>query len=86
MPYDNPKPVRIKDEAALQRARERRRCEHCGGKPTLLLHPHHIRSRGAGGDDVDENLLGLCSGCHDACHRGLISKQQQRDIAARRQA
>ena len=32
--------------------------------------PHHIRTRGAGGDDDSEgNLLALCTDCHTAIHQ-----------------
>ncbi len=43
------------------------RCEACGG---LSEAPHHIRTRGAGGDDDANNLLALCFGCHAMIHRG----------------
>lgn len=26
--------------------------------------PHHIKSRGTGGDDIRENLISLCVECH----------------------
>lgn len=32
-------------------------------------HIHHIRTRGAGGSDEDENLLALCWRCHDELHK-----------------
>ena len=31
--------------------------------------PHHIRTRGAGGDDRPENLLALCTDCHTEIHQ-----------------
>lgn len=36
-------------------------CVGCGKKPS---EPAHIKSKGAGGDDVFENLLPLCADCH----------------------
>jgi hypothetical protein len=44
-------------------------CVLCG-KPGSL---HHVYPRGQGGDDVPENLVGLCqgpgtTGCHDKIH------------------
>jgi hypothetical protein len=42
------------------------RCEICG------LHsdaPHHIRTRGAGGDDDSTNLLALCTTHHNEIHQ-----------------
>lgn len=34
--------------------------------------PHHIKSRGSGGSDTEDNLILLCMGCHDGVHRGAI--------------
>ncbi len=36
-------------------------CEVCG---MWAEHPHHIRTRGAGGDDDPRNLLALCTTHH----------------------
>ena len=49
---------------------------------------HHIRSRGAGGDDVPENLINLCVGpaandCHGQAHNGSIARETLREIVAR---
>lgn len=30
---------------------------------------HHLKSVGAGGDDVEENLLALCKPCHTLIHK-----------------
>jgi len=61
-----PKPQRIVNKAL---------CESYIGKscpiPTCLRqcsYPHHIKSRGAGGDDVEENLIALCLPHHAECH------------------
>jgi hypothetical protein len=86
MPYDNPKPRRIVDEAALQRARDRIRCEVCHRRMWTPCHPHHIRTKGAGGDDVDSNLLSCCFECHERCHRALIPKAHQRYLVSRRKS
>lgn len=37
-------------------------CVACLEHPSSA--PHHIRTRGAGGDDAPENLLALCTSCH----------------------
>ena len=67
-----PKPKRIKNKNALAR---RGYCQLCGrGGYTEI---HHIRSRGAGGDDVAENLIECCSRCHSMCHTAEISKAEQ---------
>lgn len=38
------------------------RCRVCGGARGLQR--HHVVPRSQGGDDVDENLVPLCSDCH----------------------
>lgn len=35
--------------------------------------PHHLVSRGAGGDDVEWNLLPLCRICHTAIHKAGLT-------------
>jgi predicted restriction endonuclease len=66
------KPTRIVDPNFRSSLLERDgRCLVCG---TLLdentIHPHHISTRGSGGDDVLENGISLCRWCHDDVHRG----------------
>ncbi|WP_422444340.1 HNH endonuclease [Thermoanaerobacterium sp. DL9XJH110] len=76
-----PKPrKRIVDRKAI-RAAKRPRCQVCGS--TWMLCVHHIRSRGAGGDDVPENLVCLCADCHAKAHAGIISKVRLRELAGR---
>jgi predicted HNH restriction endonuclease len=33
------------------------------------LQAHHIQRRCQLGDDAEENLITLCSTCHQSCHR-----------------
>ena len=33
---------------------------------------HHKRSRGAGGSDTKENVIGVCRECHNKIHMGLV--------------
>lgn len=40
-------------------------CVSCGKKP---CDPAHIKSRGAGGDDLPWNTMPLCRGCHVLQH------------------
>ena len=51
--------------AYSQYAMEHLVCEACHGNAIL---PHHIRTRGAGGDDDKANLLSLCALCHRRIH------------------
>ncbi len=44
------------------------RCQVCG--TAANLHVHHLKSRGRLGDDTAENLITLCSACHDTYHHG----------------
>lgn len=57
------KPKRIVDQDVLQKYREAR-CLVCG----VSSEPAHVRSRGAGGDDVDYNILALCREHHSQSH------------------
>jgi|GEM_PF-6361913 len=36
------------------------------------LSPHHIKSRGSGGLDIETNVVTLCLTCHDAAHHGYL--------------
>ena len=65
------KPHRIQDRKAVMAAR-RDECEICGLWTGNFAHVHHIRTRGAGGNDVPENLISLCWKCHEKVHRGLL--------------
>lgn len=41
-------------------------CESSNG-----VEGHHVKHRGAGGDDIEENLLPLCRWCHIKIHTGM---------------
>lgn len=60
-----PKPKRIVDEELLERVRNQI-CLICGTWP---CDPTHVRSRGAGGHDVDFNVAPLCRFHHIHQHR-----------------
>ena len=42
------------------------RCQQCGSRTHLQV--HHIQLRSQLGDDAEENLITLCSECHDQVH------------------
>ena len=42
------------------------RCQNCGSPNDLQV--HHICPRSSLGDDVAENLVTLCDGCHRQVH------------------
>lgn len=51
--------------------RDGHKCRHCGGKSKdNILEVHHLVQRRDGGSDRPDNLITLCSICHDAYHRG----------------
>jgi predicted HNH restriction endonuclease len=67
-----PKPRRITSKSAIEAARKDY-CELCGRRG--VIHVHHIKSKGSGGNDEADNLVSLCPVCHDKVHRGLISRE-----------
>lgn len=40
------------------------------------LDPHHITHRGAGGDDIPENVITLCRHHHNLVHNGTIPRSK----------
>jgi hypothetical protein len=69
------KPMRVIDDTVLDRFRGPGRCEWC--KRDCIRRPHHVRTRGAGGGDVERNIVGICDPCHDNTHRGLEPTREQ---------
>jgi 5-methylcytosine-specific restriction endonuclease McrA len=62
-----PKPKRyVSIEDLLEYKRTHRSCEYCGGDWHLQV--HHIKSRGSGGGDTVDNLMVLCTTCHNKAH------------------
>lgn len=49
-------------------ARDGHRCRRPGCGNTLFLETHHISPRARGGSNKLENLITLCSGCHQLWH------------------
>jgi hypothetical protein len=56
------------EEAGELRAQPCRACKERAGREL-----HHLVPRSQRGDDVIENLVGICTECHDKLHRGLQS-------------
>lgn len=70
--------MKLIDEAAMQRARDRRQCELCGRR-CGYCDPHHYTSRGFGGGtrfDHDRNLCSLCFWCHQSFHDSGVDRKQ----------
>lgn len=59
--------------------RDNYRCQS-GQKKThnATLHVHHKVFRSQGGTDAPNNLITLCSDCHDALHRGEFEMKEKR--------
>jgi len=45
------------------------RCQKCGGASGLQV--HHLRFRSSLGDDDIQNLISLCSSCHEKIHASV---------------
>ena len=58
-------------------------CEYCG-KKNCWTNKHHIKSKGSGGNDTEDNLIELCGACHRKAHSGEISKQELLRIVKKR--
>ena len=58
-------------------------CEYCG-KKNCWTNKHHIKSKGSGGDDTEDNLIELCGACHRKAHDGIIKKEELLKIVKRR--
>ena len=76
-----PKNERKKDKKSINK--KKHDCEFCG-KQNCWTNTHHIKSKGAGGDDTEDNLIELCGVCHRKVHDGIISKQELREKVKRR--
>lgn len=85
----NAKPKRIVDEHLLALVRTLP-CLACASldprsaRENLLTnknHAHHVKSRGAGGDDVASNLMPLCTRHHGMWHMiGMLSMAQKFEV------
>jgi hypothetical protein len=58
-------------------------CEFCG--EPAYGEPHHIRTRGAGGPDIKENLIQLCGRCHVEAQEHKIKPHELIQIVAQRE-
>ena len=77
-----PKPVQLRldpesYEALRQQVlrRDGWRCQSCGTMANLKV--HHKRFRSHSGDDSEENLITLCTACHEATHTSETLKRQK---------
>lgn len=71
--YPYPKRERVKDKRLIDD--KGHDCEFCGRK-NCWTNKHHIKSKGASGDDVEDNLIELCGACHRLVHDGVIEREK----------
>ena len=70
-PY--PKQARIKNKKLLQE--KKGICQQCGKYG--YTEKHHIKTKGSGGDDIEENLIEVCRICHRLIHDGKIKLEKK---------
>jgi 5-methylcytosine-specific restriction endonuclease McrA len=82
----SPKPASLRlDPQAYERLRQsvlRRdgwRCQSCGTMSNLEV--HHKQFRSQSGEDSDENLITLCTECHNHIHNAATTRSE--DIGRR---
>lgn len=76
-----PKPKRIKDDKLLKRINDNGHCE-IPGCCHYDTQPHHIKTKGSGGDDVSKNIVRLCFNHHyNYAHPGRFTKGYLRELA-----
>ena len=69
-----PKNSRIKDKKLLKD--KKGNCQLCK-KKNVYTEKHHIKTKGSGGDDVEDNTIELCWDCHyKKVHTGKVSKTE----------
>lgn len=88
-----PRPKRIRSQATLRLVRKEAEacCQYVDPASGLTCEqvakgePHHIRTRGASGEDIRENLVQLCGLHHQAFHDGKINRNVLIEIVAKRE-
>lgn len=72
---------RIVDKKAMLKVKcwAKGKCEYCNSY-VPFIDPHHIKTRGSGGHDIEENLIGVCRKCHQKAE-GVIKPAQFLAIA-----
>ena len=83
-----PKPGMRLRSPKIYRASGKDFCELCGYHPLRpgQIMRHHIRSRGAGGADSQDNLISLCARCNGDVHDGRVCRGVLERIVAHRLA
>jgi hypothetical protein len=79
-----PKPHRIVNKDLLKRIKNNGICQIPGCYGFQPYEPHHIKSKGSGGDDVSENIVRLCFDHHRQAHNAKFDKEYLRELALQR--
>lgn len=75
--YPVPKPSRIKNSKAIRKNRSKY-CQWCGAWG-VKIERHHIKSKGSGGGDEEDNLIDLCPSCHNKAQQYKIAPGQLKE-------
>ncbi|MBC8367390.1 HNH endonuclease [bacterium] len=59
--------------------RDRHRCQAKGCRSTNFLEVHHLTARKRGGDNSEQNLITLCSRCHQHLHERAMAHCHPRE-------
>lgn len=78
-----PKYKRIVDKKVIKACRKEY-CEVCGMQANI--EPHHIYTVGAGGGDIKENLIQLCTDCHIKAHANYSREELLKIVAWREES
>ena len=73
----------IENKDVIDRYRGARVCGLCR-HPTLNTDPHHVRTRGNSGSDVDMNIVAICRKCHNGVATTKEGELACREIIAKR--
>ena len=68
-----PKDKRIVNKKLLKD--KKGKCEICG--KIGQTEKHHIKTKGSGGNDTEENLIEVCRICHRLLHDGKIKLKKE---------
>lgn len=75
------KKKRIVDRKLIEQVKQMK-CLACGSLPPVDA--DHITTRGAGGDDTEDNLMPLCRRCHTLRHKLGIKTFAKKFLSVRR--
>jgi hypothetical protein len=62
--------------------RDNNTCRFCGSVEDLQV--HHLTPRALGGDNHEDNLICLCSGCHGFLHLNPFGKMKKSELIKKR--